>query len=152
MTAGCSVTLAGASGNEPGGSIPVCCTPAASDKAMIEEVFRLLNAHRVANGRAPLEYDPKLEASIQAHCQHMAEHSFFSHTAPEAAVASFSARAKACGVAATGENIALQQRSANEVMTSWKNSAGHNMNMLNSAYKRVGIGQYKLRWGQMFGR
>lgn len=152
MPAGCSVTLPGGSGKDPGGVIPVCCAPTPSDKALIGEVFKLLNAHRVAHGRAPLEYDTKLEEAIQGHCQHMALHSFFSHTAPEASVANFSARAKACSVSATGENIASQQRNANEVMTSWKNSAGHNMNMLNTTYKRVGIGHYQRLWGQIFGR
>ena len=148
----CSVTEEGATGNEPGGRIPVCCAPAANDKAMIDEVFALLNAHRMANGRSPLVYDTKLEQTIQAHCEHMAQHSFFSHTAPEAKVASFTGRATACGVAAGGENIAFNQRTAAEVMTSWKNSPGHNMNMLNANYRRVGIGQYQLRWGQIFGR
>lgn len=51
-----------------------------------------------------------------------------------------------------GENIALQQRTPAQVMTSWKNSAGHNMNMLNPGHKRVGIGVYELRWGMIFGQ
>lgn len=150
--AGCSVTLPNASGKEPGGAIPVCCTPGASDKAMIDEAFALLNAHRMANGRSALAYDPKLEQAIQGHCQHMAEHTFFAHDAPEGAVARFTERAKACGASASGENIAYNQRSPAQVMTSWKNSSGHNMNMLSTGYKRVGIGLHAWRWGQIFGR
>lgn len=148
----CSLKQSGGVGKDPGGEIPVCCTPAATDKAMIDEVFRLLNAHRAANGVAALTYDPKLEHAIQGHCQHMAQHPFFAHASPEAKVASFSTRASLCGTSAAGENIAYNQRTAEQVMNTWKNSAGHNTNMLSKNYRRVGIGQYQLRWGQIFGR
>ena len=40
-----------------------------------------------------------------------------------------------------GENIAVGQRSAEEVMSSWRNSPTHNGNMLGN-YDRVGIGMY----------
>ncbi|MDX2023465.1 MAG: CAP domain-containing protein [Deltaproteobacteria bacterium] len=149
---GCAVTKPSASGNEPGGAIPVCCTPGGTDKAMIDEVFSLLNAHRMANGRSALAYDTKLELAMQGHCKHMAQHSFFDHSAPEGSVSRFTDRATACGASAAGENIAYNQRSASQVMTSWKNSSGHNMNMLSTGYKRVGIGLYQWRWGQIFGR
>jgi uncharacterized protein YkwD len=152
MAEGCPVTRAGGTGNDPGGAIPVCCVPGAADKQLIDQVFALLNAHRMANGRSALAEDPKLEQAMQGHCRHMAVHSFFSHTAPEAAVASFTARATACGASAGGENIAYNQRSADQVMTSWKTSPGHNTNMLSPNYRRVGIGEYQWRWGQIFGR
>jgi uncharacterized protein YkwD len=148
----CSLMRAGATGSEAGGQIPVCCTPAGADKALIDEVFNLLNAHRAANGRSALAYDAKLELAMQGHCQHMAQHTFFAHEAPESAVGSPTARASLCGANASGENIAFNQQSPAQVMTSWKNSAGHNTNMLNASYRRVGIGEFKLRWGQIFGR
>jgi uncharacterized protein YkwD len=150
--ASCSLTRAGATGGEPGGMIPVCCAPSAAEKAQIDEVFRLLNEHRMANGRAPLMYDPRLEAAIQGHCMHMATHPFFSHTAPEATVAQFTSRATACGASASGENIAAGQPTPQSVMTSWINSPGHNMNMLSTSYRRVGIGRSGRYWGQIFGR
>lgn len=152
QTAACSVTKPNATGNEPGGVIPVCCTPNATDKTMIDEAFALLNAHRMANGRSALAYDTKLEQAIQGHCQHMAQHSFFDHGAPESSVSKFTDRAQACGASAFGENIAYNQRTAAQVTTGWKNSSGHNMNMLNTSYKRVGIGLSQWRWGQIFGR
>jgi uncharacterized protein YkwD len=150
--AGCSVTRAGATGNEPGRMIPVCCTPTSGEKALINEVFQLLNMHRMANGRSALAYDLKLEAAIQGHCLHMAQHSFFNHTAPEAVVASPGNRATLCGTTATGENIARGQQSAAMVMRAWRNSPGHNSNMLHSGFRRVGIGEHRYFWGQLFGR
>ncbi len=150
--AGCTLTRPGGTGSEPGGVIPVCCTPAADDKQLIAEVFRLLNEHRAANGRSALMYDDKLEAAIQGHCRHMAEHSFFDHQAPEAAVGAFTARANLCGASASGENIAYNQRTPADVMNTWIRSSGHNQNMLGANYRRVGICHYQRRWGQIFGR
>ncbi len=148
----CQVVRPGASGREPNASIPVCCLPSASDKTLIDEVFRLLNSHRMANGRAPLTYDPALEQAIQGHCRHMAEHPFFDHAAPEAEVQSFTTRARLCGANASGENIAYNQANPDAVMKSWMGSAGHNQNMLSANYRRVGICHHQRRWGQIFGR
>jgi uncharacterized protein YkwD len=150
--AGCALTRPGGTGKEPGGVIPVCCTPAADDKLLIAEVFRLLNEHRAANGRSALMYDDKLEAAIQGHCRHMAEHSFFDHQAPEAAVGAFTARANLCGASASGENIAYNQRTPGDVMDTWIRSSGHNQNMLGANHRRVGICHHQRRWGQIFGR
>lgn len=150
MVAGCSVTLPGATGKESGGLIPVCCTPGATDKAAIMEVFRMVNEHRAANGRGALVYDDNLEGAIQAHCEHMSKHTFFDHSAPESAVSSFTTRAKKCGASAGGENIAWGYSSAKSVMDGWKTSPGHNSNMLGSSWKRMAVGKAGTHWGQMF--
>ena len=148
----CSLEQPGATGNEPDGMIPVCCAPTAAEKAEIDEVFALLNQHRADNGVGPLAYDNQLEAAIQGHCIHMAEHSFFDHDAPESSVSSPWTRAELCGTSAGGENIAAGQNSPSAVMTSWKNSSGHNKNMLDADFTRVGIGRHGDYWGQIFGR
>lgn len=150
--AGCTVTRPGATGNEAGGVIPVCCAPSPDDRQLIDEVFRLLNQHRAANGRPALTYDERLGEAIQGHCRHMAEHSFFAHAAPEGAVSEFTARANLCGASAGGENIAYNQRTPADVMATWIRSSGHNQNMLNTGYRRVGICHFQRRWGQIFGR
>jgi uncharacterized protein YkwD len=148
----CSLMLEGATGNEPGGLIPVCCAPDAAQKADIDAVYQLLNAYRQSQGVAPLEYDLGLEAAIQGHCQHMATHEFFDHTAPEEAVSSPWTRAELCGSSASGENIAMQSRGGpEEVMQMWQESDGHNRNMLDDSYTRVGVGNYEGYWGQIFG-
>jgi len=85
----------------------------------------------------------------------MAAHDFFDHNAPESSVSSPWGRAAACGTSASGENIAAGQSTAAGVMQSWINSPGHNANMLNSGFTRVGIGYYAggswgSYWGQIF--
>jgi uncharacterized protein YkwD len=37
-------------------------------------------------------------------------------------------------------------------METWKNSSGHNRNMINGDYTRVGICNSGRNWGQIFGR
>jgi uncharacterized protein YkwD len=147
----CSLVIPGATGQEPDGNIPVCCAPTDVDRGAIDEAFALLNEHRSSRGRAPLVYDSALESAIQGHCMHMSLHDFFSHNAPESAVSSPWDRASMCGVDAHGENIAWGYDTAQEVMSGWKWSPGHNGNMLNSKFKRVGIGKYGTYWGQLFG-
>ena len=146
----------GATGDEAEGLIPICCVPSAQEKQLIMQVFALLNEHRQANGKAPLSYDDKLESAIEGHCHHMATHDFFAHDAPESSVSTPWMRASLCGTSAGGENIAAGQTTAEGVMTSWKNSSGHNANMLNGGFSHVGIGYYKgsggwgTYWGQLF--
>jgi uncharacterized protein YkwD len=147
-----TVTNPGATGDEPGGTIPVCCVPDSAEKAFIDSVFEQLNAYRLENGKEALAYDDALEAAVLGHCHHMAVHTFFDHDAPETPVMSPWARAELCGADAHGENIAYGQKTPEAVMTAWKDSPGHNTNMLEAGFKRVGIGYHDGYWGQLFGR
>jgi len=148
----CSVVRSGGSGDEPNGQIAVCCSPDATQRPHIDEAFQLLNEYRIANGLSALAVDAELGAAIQGHCRHMVEHDFFAHDAPEAIVSSPWDRAELCGTSANGENIAYNYRSAEQVMNGWINSPGHNSNMLNASWRRVGIGMHAWYWGQLFGR
>ena len=54
-----------------------------------------------------------------------------------------------------GENIAMGQRTPQEVMNSWMNSSGHRANILNSSFTTLGVGIAKdangtIYWTQMF--
>jgi uncharacterized protein YkwD len=137
---------------------PLGCRPSSSEAAEISACFQQLNQYRQAQGRSALAYDQALEEAMEGHCHHMVVHNFFSHNGPagEPETARFTDRARACGTTASGENIAWGQRNASAVMNSWRNSPGHNANMLNSGYTRVGIGCYlggrSPYWGQLFGR
>jgi uncharacterized protein YkwD len=146
----CPKTFSGGMGGEPGGVIPVCCLPTAAQKAEAMAVFNLLNVYRQQMGRTVLTYDDKLEASIQGHCEHMQRHDFFDHVAPEQSVKDPFVRAPLCGTPANAENIAYGQPTPAAVMTAWKNSPGHNTNMLHPSWKRVGVGRAGVYWGQVF--
>ena len=118
------------------------------DYVMAEEVFSQLNNYRASNGLSKLVLDERLTAAAM---ERAVESSIaFSHTRPNGT---------ACNTAfpfsgTWAENLAAGQRNASAAMTSWKNSSGHNKNMLNTKVTHVGIGcayvdgQYY--WAQVF--
>jgi uncharacterized protein YkwD len=133
------------------GSTPVCCTPQGENRSNVDEVFELLNAYRISQNRDALAQDPVLEETMQGHCMHMDQADFFAHESPVAELTLPWDRAEMCGTNANAENIAWNQQSPAQVMEAWQNSSGHNENMLTNNSTRVGIGEYNLYWGQIFG-
>lgn len=123
----------------------------ATHRAMLEA----LNSYRVENGLAPLVYSKSLEAAATAQVNDLWQRGFFAHENPDgngpgerAILAGFCHRY-------VGENIAAGQTSIPSVMTAWKNSPGHNANMLEPEYKYVGVsfsvdGNGRLYWAQEF--
>ena len=54
-----------------------------------------------------------------------------------------------------GENIAWGQKTPEQVMEGWMNSAGHRANILNASYTEIGVGFYQNAsgvnyWSQLF--
>ncbi|MCU0694196.1 MAG: CAP domain-containing protein [Polyangiaceae bacterium] len=148
----CWKMLGGATGREPNGQIPVCCRPTASEKAVTNEVLRILNDHRRANGRVALLRSGRLDSAMTGHLLHQRLHPFNSHYAPEAAVNVPWLRGPLCNRSAGGENLAWGHPNAAAVMNAWKNSGGHNQNMLEPSYRWVGLGYVNGTWGQIFGQ
>jgi uncharacterized protein YkwD len=111
--------------------------PAGGNRA---ELLRLINQHRQANGLAPLSMDASLTRAAQDHSVWMQSTGTFSHTGKGGS--SMLDRIRAAGgrpTSAYAENIA-RNSSPQGVFDSWKNSAGHNRNML-GAYTKVGLGR-----------
>jgi uncharacterized protein YkwD len=111
----------------------------------------MLNDYRVANGLAPLLVSDMISEASYRHNHDMAKYAFFDHYSLHsdwfATNASPWDRMAASGYnfyTTKGENIAAGQGTAAEVFTAWKNSAGHNANMLNSAFTVLGVSQYQL--------
>ncbi len=96
-----------------------------------QQVLDMLNAYRVENGKkALINLDSIAEAAaIRGKEQGV----LFSHTRPNGlpfhSVLNY----------ARGENIALGYATPENVMQGWKDSSGHNQNMLRDVYLKVGI-------------
>lgn len=101
------------------------------DYEMAYELVDMLNAYRRQNGLSALSIDEDLMACADVRS---AEISYsFSHTRPNGEI---------CLTASSkmgGENIAAGYRGADAVMEGWKNSPGHNSNMLDSDWEIIGI-------------
>lgn len=114
--------------------------PPSEAEALAAEVVRLTNLERVAAGRSALSGDPAVASAAVAHSVDQAARQRIGHTGSDGANAG--ARLTRAGFVwrAWGENVAVGQRTAQEVVTAWMNSAGHRSNMLSSSYTKIGIG------------
>ena len=111
------------------------------------KVLKIVNKERKSKGLSELKMDKDL---LDVAMQRAAEVAlYFSHTRPDGS-SCFSATDKM-----EAENIAGGQSSADAVMTSWMNSAGHRANILTSYFKTIGIGCFTqggtVFWVQCFG-
>ncbi|KAJ1971575.1 hypothetical protein H4R35_005180 [Dimargaris xerosporica] len=123
--------------------------PTGSQGQYDQEVLELVNQHRQSNGVAPLKLDNRLNAIAKSHSDYQKKAKTMTHSSP---AGSLGERFKLEGIenVAIAENVAWNQRSAKDVFTSWKNSPGHDRNMLNPAYKRMGLAVSSWYWTQTF--
>ena len=108
-----------------------------------KEFLRLINNYRAQNGKPALTASVNLNRSAAWMAKDMATKRYFSHT--DSLGRSSSKRITDCdGRPYTGENIAAGtvKDTAAEAFEMWRNSSGHNANMLNASYKQIGIARY----------
>ncbi|MEU8651560.1 sigma-70 family RNA polymerase sigma factor [Streptomyces sp. NPDC048737] len=119
------------------------------------QVIALVNEERAAAGCGPLTDDAKLRDAAQGHSEDMAARGFFDHTDPDGGDPGKRITAAGYRWSTYGENIAKGQQTAESVMTSWMNSPGHRANILNCAFKNIGVGIHDGSggpwWTQNFG-
>jgi uncharacterized protein YkwD len=136
-------------------------TTASAYCAIGEELtlLKLINDHRKRNGRSALSLSRTLGAAAEHHSVDMAKRNYFSHTLANGV--SWSSNIRNHGYKASGtigENIAAGHRMAKETFAQWRNSSGHNRNMLNPNFRAIGIGRayqsasrYDFYWTTTFG-
>jgi uncharacterized protein YkwD len=136
---------------------PTTSAPPPTGNAAFEaQVVTIVNTERAKAGCAAVTTDDRLTVAARAHSADMAARDYFSHTTPEGV--DFATRITNAGYrwSGAGENIAKGQRTPQDVMTSWMNSAGHKANILNCGFKNLGVGVAadaggSLLWTQDFG-
>lgn len=104
-------------------------------------------------GLSELELDADLCAAAQARAQEIAQS--FSHTRPDGSSCFTILEEFGISYRAAGENIAMGQRTPEEVMDGWMNSSGHRANILNGTFTSIGVGYYvdgagAAHWVQIF--
>lgn len=135
---------AGTTGGTGAGTDPAAngaaAAPACGDT---EEVafLTLINQYRAQNGLEPLAMSPTLTLAARDHSLDMGTQNYFDHVGLNGST--FSQRIAAAGYpgGTLAENIFAGGQTAQGAFESWRNSPGHNANMLNPAYKAIGIGR-----------
>jgi uncharacterized protein YkwD len=116
-----------------------------------------INANRAAVGAPPLVRCGALDGAAQAHSQDQATTNTMTHTGSDGSTIGVRAnRAGYIGWTALGENVAAGYTSVDAVMSGWMNSPGHKANLLNPAFRHVGVGRAdsaggRPYWTQDFG-
>ncbi|WP_455358191.1 CAP domain-containing protein [Streptomyces sp. SYSU K21746] len=119
------------------------------------QVVALVNKERAAAGCSPVTSNAKLTRAADNYSDVMAASGVMSHTGPDGST--MTSRVEAAGYvwSTLGENIARGQADAAAVMNSWMNSPGHRANILNCAFKEIGVGVHAGDggpwWTQNFG-
>ena len=137
--------------NQPGK--PEVDNSTQSVHAYVKRIVELVNQERAKAGLNALTLNMNVTKAAQVRaveCQ-----TLFSHTRPNGT--SFATALKEAGVSyrGAGENIAWGQKTPEQVMQGWMNSAGHRANILNARYTSIGVGYYRNAsgvnyWTQLF--
>ncbi|MET9930937.1 MULTISPECIES: sigma-70 family RNA polymerase sigma factor [unclassified Streptomyces] len=120
-----------------------------------EQVIALVNAERAKEGCGAVTGNSLLARAAQGHSDDMAARDFFDHTNPDGAGPGERVTATGYGWSTYGENIAMGQQTAEQVMEAWMNSPGHRANILNCSFRELGVGLHTgdggPYWTQVFG-
>jgi uncharacterized protein YkwD len=137
------------------------------NSAFETEVLSLVNSRRAAGAMcgstsygstAALVMNSKLRTAARLHSQDMAANNYFSHTSLDGRT--FDERISDAGYSGSplGENIAAGQSTPSSVLNSWMSSPGHCANIMNPAYRSIGVGyaydgsaSYRHYWTMTFG-
>jgi uncharacterized YkwD family protein/spore coat assembly protein SafA len=125
--------------------------PLMSDvKAIENRVFQLVNQQRVQNGLRPLTYNWQLARVARYKSADMMNKHYFSHTSPTYGSPFNMMENFGLHFSAAGENIAMGQRTPEEVMNAWMNSPGHRANILSNNFTQIGVGFAKDSAGRTY--
>ncbi len=91
------------------------------------------NAERARRGLPQLKVDRTLMKSARGHTSWMASSRRLVHTRRPVA-----------------ENIAMGQSHSSQAIRDWMNSPGHRANILNRAYRRIGVAAYRTTGGTVY--
>ncbi|MGG1661060.1 CAP domain-containing protein [Brevibacillus sp. NRS-1366] len=120
----------------------------ASDFA--KQVADLVNQERAKAGLKPVQMDAALSKVALAKAADMSNNNYFDHTSPTYGSPFDMMKQFGISFMTAGENIAMGQRSPEEVMNQWMNSEGHRQNIMNPAFTKIGVGITNGYWVQEF--
>ncbi|OII65131.1 hypothetical protein BJP40_17920 [Streptomyces sp. CC53] len=129
--------------------------PAGTAADHVRRVVDLANAERARTGCPALRVNSRLQRAAQAHADDMARRNYYQHDTPEGRDAGDRMRKAGYRWSTWGENIHRGPKDPAAAMRDWMNSPGHRENILNCAFRDIGVG-VNLRsngpwWVQNFG-
>lgn len=132
---------------------PTQTTQTASTLSAYEQkVVDLTNQERAKSGLAALKVDTALSKVAREKSLDMSKNGYFSHTSPTYGSPFDMMKQFGISYQYAGENIAMGQRTPEEVVQAWMNSEGHRKNILSANFNYIGVGYVESGnyWTQMF--
>lgn len=123
----------------------------ADPSEMVSQVIELVNKERAAAGKSELTASSSLNQAAAVRAKEITQ--LFSHNRPDGSKCFTAVQDTGLKYTSAGENIAMGQRDAEDVMNSWMNSPGHKSNILGD-FTNIGVGCYYYNgyyyWVQMY--
>ena len=119
-----------------------------TNKTYTQQVVDLVNAERAKAGLAPLTIDANVEKAANVRANEI--QTSFDHVRPNGSSFSTALKEQSVSFQGAGENIAWGQKTPEEVMNAWMNSAGHRANILNKNYTHIGVGNVQNSSGTQY--
>jgi len=114
------------------------------------QVVTLVNQERAKAGLSPLSTHAELTNMAMVKAKDMKNNNYFDHNSPTYGSPFDMMKSFGISYRYAGENIAMGQRTPQEVMNAWMNSEGHRANILNRNYTSIGVAYYNGAWVQEF--
>ncbi|WTT71669.1 CAP domain-containing protein [Streptomyces sp. NBC_00080] len=132
-----SKATASASATPTSPSPSKAAAPASGTSARI---VQLVNTERSKVGCSPVTLNAVLTKAAQAHSEDMATHQNMSHTGSDGSAPGDRITRAGYAWSTYGENVAYGYTTPEQVMSGWMSSPGHKANILNCAFKEIGVG------------
>jgi uncharacterized protein YkwD len=98
-----------------------------------------LNTYRISKGLNPVRLNDKLSKASKVHAEDLAQAGIISHTGTDGSGHGDRAQRQGYYFSIAGENVATGQKSWDKVFQAWKDSPGHNENLLRDDVVDFGI-------------
>lgn len=137
-----TTTTASAAAPKPSSTPSASSTPKTTGTAsgVVARVVALVNAERGKVGCSALTVNTTLSKVAQAHSADMALHQNMSHTGSDGSSPGDRITGAGYTWSTYGENVAYGYATPEQVMAAWMASPGHKANILNCAFKEIGVG------------
>jgi uncharacterized protein YkwD len=115
----------------------------ANEPQVRDATLCLINAQRERNGRVPLTENTMLDRAAMLHSLDMAKRKYFEHADPDGVQPDARIVHQGYPPILVGENLAwgeLAQSTPANIVALWMKSPGHRANVLDAAYREIGIG------------
>lgn len=125
-------------------------------RSFTQRVVDLTNRERSIRGLPPLTVKYGLQYAAEKRSTDMIVRGYFDHIDPSGRDPFWVLRQHGMRYATAGENIAMGQRSPEDVVRDWMNSPGHRANILNPQFGAIGVSAVQnsatgqIYWTQIF--